>query len=161
MKATGKGNKRLRYKLNKAINRQRFTIRCLVDDLHRKATSLLTNSYKLIFLPTYETSQMVLKAKRKINRKSVRNMLTWAMGQFTSHLAQAAKRKSVLVVRCNEAYTSKTCPKCGHIHKKLGTSKIYKCPHCGYFAPRDWVNIMRSSFAGCRLRYQRWRYHYL
>ena len=145
MKATGSTNKRLRYKLNKAIERLRFKIRCLVDDLHRKAASLLVNSYKLIFLPTYQTSQMVVKANRKINRKSVRNMLTWAMGRFATQLVQAALRKGVLVVRCNEAYTSKTCPKCGHVHKKLGGSKVHFCPACGHLAPRDWVgafNIM-------------------
>ncbi|MGK7900586.1 MAG: RNA-guided endonuclease InsQ/TnpB family protein [Hormoscilla sp.] len=139
MKATGKVNKRLRYKLNKAIDRLRFKIRSLVDDLHRQAASLLVNSYKLIFLPTYQTSQMVVKANRKINRKSVRNMLTWAIGRFASHLEQAAKRQGVLVVRCNEAYTSKTCPKCGHVHKKLGGSKVHFCPACGHKAPRDWV----------------------
>ncbi|MGK7902755.1 MAG: zinc ribbon domain-containing protein [Hormoscilla sp.] len=77
---------------------------------------------------------MVVKANRKINRKSVRNMLTWAMSRFASHLEQAAKRKGVLVVRCNEAYTSKTCPKCGHIHRNLGGSKIHKCPACGHKA---------------------------
>ncbi len=140
--ASGKVKKRLRYKLNKAIDRLRFKIRSLVDDLHRKAASLLVNSYKLIFLPTYETSQMVVKANRKINRKSVRNMLTWAMGRFASHLEQAARRKGVLVVRCNEAYTSKTCPKCGHVHKKLGGSKVHKCPACGHNASRDWVGAL-------------------
>jgi len=142
MKAASKTNKRLRYKLNKAIERLRFKIRSLVDDLHRQAASLLVNSYKLIFLPTYQTSQMVVKANRKINRKSVRNMLTWAMGRFASHLEQAAKRKGVLVVRCNEAYTSKTCPKCGHVHKKLGGSKVHFCPACGHKAPRDWVGAL-------------------
>ena len=144
MKATGKVNKRLRYKLNKAIERLRFKIRSLVDDLHRKAASLLVNSYKLIFLPTYQTSQMVIKANRKINRKSVRNMLTWSMGRFASHLKQAAKRKGVLVVRCNEAYTSKTCPLCGHVHKKLGGSKVHFCPACGHKAPRDWVGALNK-----------------
>jgi len=142
IKASRKINKRLRYKLNKAIARLRVKIRALVDDLHRKAASLLVNNYKLIFLPTYQISQMVVKANRKINRKSVRNMLTWAMGRFASHLEQAAKRKGVLVVRCNEAYTSKTCPQCGHVHKKLGGSKVHKCPNCGHKAPRDWVGAL-------------------
>jgi len=142
IQAVGKANKRLRYKLNKAIDRLRFKIRALVDDLHRKAASLLVTSYKLIFLPTYQTSQMVVKANRKINRKSVRNMLTWAMSRFASHLEQAAKRQGVLVIRCNEAYTSKTCPKCGYVHKKLGGSKVHKCPACGHKAPRDWVGAL-------------------
>jgi len=142
MKATGKTNKRLRYKLNKAIERLRFKIRSLVDDLHRKAASLLVNSYKLIFLPTYQISQMVVKANRKIERKSVRNMLTWAMGRFAAHLEQAAKRRKVLVIRCSEAYTSKTCPKCGYVHKNLGGAKVHKCPACGHKAPRDWVGAL-------------------
>ncbi|MBC6421367.1 MAG: hypothetical protein GDA38_07255 [Hormoscilla sp. SP12CHS1] len=63
VKASRKVNKRLRYKLNKAIAWLRFKIRSLVDDLHRKAASLLVNSYKLIFLPTYQTSQIAPKAQ--------------------------------------------------------------------------------------------------
>ena len=161
VKASRKVNKRLRYKLNKAIDLLRFKIRSLVDDLHRKAASLLVNSYLLIFLPTYQTSQMVVKANRKMFRLSVRNMLTWAMGRFASHLEQAAKRKGVLVVHCNEAYTSKTCPKCGHVHKKLGGSKVHFCPTCGHKA-RSGPPPLRGlgwrfqhnveSFAGCSLR---------
>lgn len=146
-KESGKANKKLRYKLNKAIDRLRFRIRCLVDDLHRKTSNLLVNSYKLIFLPTYETSQMVLKATRKINRKSVRNMLTWAFGRFASHLEQAAKRNGVLVIRTNESYTSKTCPHCGKIHRKLGGAKTFKCPDCGFTAPRDWVGAVNNMLA--------------
>lgn len=147
IKAKGKVNKNLRYKLNGAIHRLRFRIRCLVDDLHKKVSSLLVNSYKLIFLPTYETSQMVLKATRKINRKSVRNMLTWSFGRFANHLEQAAKRNGVLVIRTNESYTSKTCPHCGKIHHKLGGAKTFKCPDCGFIAPRDWVGAVNNMLA--------------
>jgi len=53
------------------------------------------------------------------------------------HLNQMAMRHRVLVVRCNESYTSKTCPHCGHIHNRLGGSKVFKCPECGYQASRD------------------------
>ena len=145
--ATGKTNKKLRYKLLLAIKSLRFKIRDLVDDMHKKAVSLIVNSYKLIFLPTYETSQMVIRSTRKINKKSVRNMLTWAFGRFASHLEQSAKRNGVIVVRTNESYTSKTCPHCGHIHHKLGGNKVFKCPECGYTAPRDWVGAVNNMLA--------------
>ncbi|MBO1347360.1 MAG: transposase [Hormoscilla sp. GUM202] len=59
---------------------------------------------------------------------------------------------------------AKLAPNAGTSTKSSAPQRFIKCPHCGYFAPRDRVgalNIMRSSFAGCRLRYQRWRYHYL
>ncbi|NEQ41531.1 MAG: transposase [Okeania sp. SIO3I5] len=86
---------------------------------------------------------MVLKSSRKINRKSVRNMLTWSHGKFASHIEQMAARQGVLVVRCNEAYTSKTCTNCGHVHHNLGGSKIYKCPQCGHRIARD-INGARN-----------------
>ncbi|MGE5656311.1 MAG: RNA-guided endonuclease InsQ/TnpB family protein [Actinomycetota bacterium] len=140
--ATSK-SKRQRYKMRKAANRIRERISCLVKDLHNKVASLLVRSYKLIFLPTYETSQIVLKSARKINRKSVRNMLTWSHYKFACHLEQMAKRQGVIVVRCNESYTSKTCTNCGHIHNKLGGSKVFNCSNCGVRLKRD-VNGTRN-----------------
>jgi putative transposase len=87
---------------------------------------------------------MVLKASRKINRKSVRSMLTWSMARFAKHLEQMAARHGVLVIRTNEAYTSKTCPQCGKIHAKLGGNKTFTCPECGFSLPRDWVGAINN-----------------
>lgn len=145
--ATGKQNKKLRYKLGIAISRLRHSIRSLVDDLHRKTATIIVNSYKLVFLPTYETSQMVFKASRKINKKSVRSMLSWSFGRFASHLEQAAKRKEVLIVRTNESFTSKTCPNCGNIHRLLGVRKVFKCPTCNFTLPRDWAGAVNNMLA--------------
>ncbi len=135
--------KRQRHKMRKAANRMRERINCLVKDLHSKVASLLVRNYKVIFLPTYQTSQMVVKSSRKINRKSVRNMLTWSHAKFATHLEQMAKRNGALVIRCNESYTSKTCTNCGFIHHKLGGAKVFNCPSCGIQVPRD-VNGARN-----------------
>lgn len=150
-------NKRQRYKMRKASHRMRERIRNLVDDLHKKVANYLVNTYKLIFLPTFKSSEMVLKARRKINSKSVRNLLTWSHYRFANHLKQQAERKNVLVIRCNESYTSKTCPHCGEIHEKLGGNKTFKCPNCGYKAPRDWVgarNIMLRALQATAIVFQ-------
>ncbi|MBR8838589.1 MAG: transposase [Stigonema ocellatum SAG 48.90 = DSM 106950] len=147
VKARGKAYKKYRYKLSRSIAKLRVRIQNIVNDVHLKAASLIVNSYKLVFLPTYETSQMVLKTARKINRKSVRNMLTWAFGRFDSHLEQAAKRRNVLIIRTNESYTSKTCPHCGEIHHNLGGNKVFKCPSCGFKYPRDWVGAVNNLLA--------------
>lgn len=130
--------KRERHKMRKASYAVRAKIQALVKDLHNKAASLLVNSYKLILLPTYETSEMVLKSSRKINKKSARNMLTWSHFKFAQVLGQMAAKKGVLVVRCNESYTSKTCTNCGFIKRKLGSAKVFKCPECGHKHDRDW-----------------------
>ena len=133
----GLSRKRQRYKQRQAGNRIREKIKNLVKDLHNKVSSFLVNNYKVIFLPTFETSQMVLKQQRKIRSKTARNMLTWSHFRFAQHLTQMAARNNCIVVRCNESYTSKTCPECGTIHEKLGSSKLFKCPSCNYKAERD------------------------
>ena len=130
-------SKRQRYKQRQAGNRIREKIKNLVKDLHNKVSSFLVDNYKVIFLPTFETSQMLLKQQRRISSKTARNMLTWSHFRFAQHLTQMASRNNCIVVRCNESYTSKTCPECGTIHEKLGSSKVFKCPHCGYKAFRD------------------------
>ena len=130
-------SKRQRYKQRTAANRIREKIRNLIKDLHNKVASFLVNNYKVIFLPTFESSQMVLKQTRRIKSKTARNMLSFSFYKFARHLTQMAKRKNCLVVRCNESYTSKTCPECGTIHEKLGSSKYFKCPNCQYQSGRD------------------------
>ncbi|MGK7879684.1 MAG: RNA-guided endonuclease InsQ/TnpB family protein [Crocosphaera sp.] len=131
------GSKRQRFKMRQAAQRFRGKIQNLVKDLHSKVSRFLVDNYKVIFLPTFETSQMVLKQSRKIRSKTARNMLTWSHYKFARHLTQMANRHNTLVVRCNESYTSKTCPNCGHIHDRLGGSKKFKCPECGFTADRD------------------------
>lgn len=95
----------------------------------------MTTEYRLIFLPTFETSQMVAKTgnkKRKINSKTVRQMLKWSHFRFKQTLKFPAFKRGCTVLDVTEEYTSKTCTSCGHIHAKLGGFKTFKCPHCGH-----------------------------
>jgi putative transposase len=130
--------RRQKRKMYQAANRIRIRIRNLVDECHKQVASYLTNQYKVIFLPRFETSQMVVKSKRKLRSKTARQMLTWSHYRFKLHLKQAAKKRGVVVIDVNESYTSKTCTKCGHQHSKLGGSKTFKCPSCGHEHDRDW-----------------------
>lgn len=138
---------RQKYRMRKAIQRMRTKIQNLVKDLHIKSVNLLVNSYKVIFLPSFDSSQMVCKIngkgkKRKINSKSARQMLTLSHYKFEQHLKQAAKRKNVIVVICNESYTSKSCGSCGHVYE-IVSSKVHNCPSCGTRTSRD-VNGARN-----------------
>lgn len=130
--------KRQRRAMRKAAYRIQEKIQNLVKDLHNKVARFLVSEYKTIFLPTFCTSEMVVKSGRKLNKKTARNMLTWSHYRFQQHLIQMANRHNVLVVLCNESYTSKTCPECGHLHERLGGNKKFQCPNCGYSAHRDW-----------------------
>lgn len=121
-----------------AANRIRIRIRNLIDECHKQVANYLTSNYKVIFLPTFETSQMVVKSKRKLNTKTARAMLTWASYRFKTFLKSLAQRRGVVVVDVNESYTSKTCTHCGFQHTKLGGSKTFKCPSCDHEHDRDW-----------------------
>jgi len=134
-----KVNAKRRRRMRMAAFRLRQKIKNLVDECHRKVVSFLTDNYRLIFLPTFESADMVAKAKRKISSKTARAMLTWAHYRFKQFLKFQAQKKKVTVVDVSEAYTSKTCTKCGYVHNRLGGHKVFRCPVCQkHRLPRDW-----------------------
>jgi putative transposase len=132
-----KVNAKQRRAMRRAAFRIRQKIRNLVDELHRQTASYLTLNYRIIFIPTFESSEMVAKAKRKIRSKTARAMLTWAHYRFKQTLKHQALTRNVTVIEVSEAYTSKTCVRCGHVHTKLGGSKVFKCPSCNHEINRD------------------------
>ncbi|MEG3934130.1 transposase [Microcoleus sp. B13-B4] len=133
----GRQFKRLRYCLRKSAAQIRIKIKNLVNELHKKAAKYLTGKYKLIFLPTFETQQMVKKGKRSLATKTARAMVTLSHYRFKQMLKHQATKHGGVVVDVTEEYTSKTCSKCGQIHTKLGGSKVFKCPECGHTLDRD------------------------
>ena len=103
-------HKQRRHSLTKASRRMRAKIQHLIQELHHKTAKFLTNTFEIILLPTFETKDMAKKAGRKIRKKTVRNMLTFAHYQFKNFLKWKAKCTGKVVVDCDEAYTSKTHP---------------------------------------------------
>lgn len=128
---------RQKAKMKKASQRLRNKIRNLVDECHKQVANYLVSNYKMILLPSFETSEMTKKKKRKIRSKTARNMLTWAHYRFKQVLKNKAELSGCLIVDVTEEFTSKTCTKCGHVHTKLGGSKLFKCPECGHVIGRD------------------------
>ena len=64
-------------------------------------------------------------------------MLALRHFEFRSRLIDMGKRRGTRVIVTNEAYTSKTCTACGHIHDGLGGAKVFKCPKCEMEIGRD------------------------
>lgn len=112
-------NSRLRRSLNKVADRLRVKVKNLIKELHYKTANWLVDNFDVVILPYYEVSEMVLKGKRKLNSKSVRNMLNFNFYKFSLILDRKMKEKRGglvdaegcvynRVVRVNEAFTSKT-----------------------------------------------------
>lgn len=132
-----------RQNLKRAAVRLRYRVTCLKNELHTKVAVWLCKNYKLIVIPEFSAAEMSGRHKRKLTRKTVRAMLSLGHSQFRTKLVQFAELYGSNVVFVNEAYTSKTCTKCGHIHEKLGGAKVFKCPACGMTVSRD-INGARN-----------------
>ena len=116
--------RRKKRTMRRAANKIRTRIRCLVKELHCKLVHFLVTNFDVLLLPSFDTSQMILKSRRCIRKKSVRQMLTLSHYKFKHRLLEKAKQCGKHVIIVNEAYTSKTLSWTGEVKKKLGGSKI-------------------------------------
>ena len=105
--------------------------------MHHKTAKFLVDNFDVILLPTFETSQMVSKSKRRIKSKSVRQMLTLSHYDFKKFLKWKAWENSKVVIDCNEAYTSKTVSWTGEIINNLGGRETIKSQATGLKMNRD------------------------
>ena len=119
-----KASHRRKRNMHQAADRMRIRIRNLVDELHHKAARFLADNYDVILIPRFESSDMVRRGARRLRRKNVRNLLTFAHYRFRSFLEWKAEQTGKTVLVVNEAYTSKTCSWSGEIIQNLGGRKI-------------------------------------
>ena len=139
-------NKRRRKSQKLAWLRMLRRIRNRIDECHRKLSTFLCRTFSTILLPKFETSRMVRKLERKIRRKTARQMCSWSHFRFRERLiAKAELSANANVIICDEQYTTKTCGKCGCLHRKIGSNKTFRCPSttCDHVADRD-VNAARN-----------------
>lgn len=128
-----KAGKQQKRRMRLAAARLRGKIKNLIDELHHKTALFLVQNFDHILLPTFETSQMVGKAGRKIHNKTVRNMLTFAHYRFKQFLKHKAFEYGKYVQDVCEAYTSKTHPETGEL-RNIGSAKRIR------LQSGDWVN---------------------
>ena len=125
-------------RFNKAMQRIRWKVRDLIDEIHNKLALTLCRLFDVVYIPTFETQDMVSKLKHKTSRA----MLGWAHYRFKMKLKAKAEEYSCKVVDCTEEYTSKTCGNCGEI-SSIGGKEVWTCKHCGCVHDRD-INGARN-----------------
>ncbi|KAK9363877.1 putative transposase DNA-binding domain-containing protein, partial [Lipomyces starkeyi] len=134
-----------RWTMKRAAAMLRCRIQNLVVDLHCRIAKYLCTTFNLIILPTFPVQQMVTRrgGRRRIRSKTARAMATWSHYKFQQRLLNKAREyKSCKVVLVSEAYTSKTCGRCGSLND-VGSSKEYACKQCQFECDRD-VNGARN-----------------
>lgn len=130
-----KGRKKRR--MRKAQKRLRHRIKNLVDEVHKKTVHFLVNNFTNIIIPPFQVSQMIKRKNRKINSKTVRQMVCWRHYGLRMRLLQKCQRlTNVNVFVRGEEYTTKTCTHCLTL-KNIKGEKTYKCCHCNVHV-REW-----------------------
>ena len=138
-----KGKRNARYRLKKNLDCLNIKLSNIVKDCHHKISKWLVTNYDQVLLPTFETSKMMCKNNRVINRTTTRNMSIMSHYQFKNTLLDKASRFGTKVHICTEEFTSKTCTSCGFINKKLGGARIFNCFKCKFVVDRD-INGARN-----------------
>ena len=86
---------------------------------------------------------------KRLNRKSQQKVGNWSHGKQRQYITYKAAAEGIEVALQDEAYTSQTCPQCGHRYKPTG--REYSCRRCGFLAHRDIVgasNILSLALHG-------------
>lgn len=97
--------------------------------------------------------------KNDISKYINQKLNDWCYGLLTLQLENKLSRYGIEFVKVSEAYSSQTCPHCGHRHKPTGRN--YEC-QCGYKQHRDLVgaiNILNFNEKDIHIeRYQNLKY---
>ena len=120
----------------------------LVMDIHCWVSNYLALSLDVIIMPRMEVCQLVCRQHgRGLAKATRRRLLGWGHCWFLNclavkcsdiaHDARYLKLRPTILLVQPEAYTSKTCGRCGHLHHRLGSNQHFSCPQCHYEADRD------------------------
>ncbi len=155
-----------RRKLRLRRLRMQEKVRNRVQESINKITKYFTDNYQFIHGSIFEVARMVerrpdkvvkgvtVKGKRKVARRTCRDMLTWRHGPLKQAMKSKAELIDGLVVELGgEAYTTMSCGFCGQLNN-VGSAKVYKCKRCQYQVHRDVGGARNHALKNCVGKYE-------
>ena len=140
-------------KLKKTKQRVQERARRRIKDLNHKIT------YKAIdwcvkrgisTLVVGDLTGIAKNTKGRLSRSSRQRISQWSYYTQKQYLKYKGEEVGIEVVEVNEAYTTKTCPRCGNYNRPK--NRNYACAYCGMRCHRDAVgayNILTVYRYGC------------
>jgi putative transposase len=80
---------------------------------------------------------------KRLNRNAQQKVSGWSHGRQIAFLVYKLAAEGIALSRQSEAYSSKTCPACGHHNKPKGRN--YRCAGCGFVGHRDAVGAINQE----------------
>lgn len=117
--------------------------RWMQDVNHQVSKALVENNPKHTLFVLEDLSS-VRKATEKVHVKDRYVSVSWSFFDLEQKLIYKAKNNQSAVIKVNPAYTSQTCPVCGHTEKANRNKKthIFCCRNCGYRSNDDRIGAM-------------------
>jgi putative transposase len=145
-------------KRSKAVNKQKYVLNCrlqrlrkrlynLKKEMRHKIANQIVKSADLVLLPKLSTKDLVVRTKRRLTTKTVKNLLCACHGMFFNHVKFKCHELGKHFLEVTEHYTSKTCPCCGNLSK---CGEVFKCRKCLFTHDRDAVGALNILLRAVR-----------
>lgn len=115
-----------------------------MQDINHCITKALTEQNPKHTLFVLEDLTGIRQATEKIRLKDRYVSVSWAFYDLEQKLIYKAKKHQCSVIKVNPAYTSQSCPVCGHTERANRNKKIHLfcCRNCGYQSNDDRIGAM-------------------
>ena len=125
-------------KLKRAKNATLAALQSQLRDMRHKITSRFVSTCRERKLETIVIGD-IKHIRQSINygKKANQKLHQWAFGQIRDMITYKAKAVGIKIDFQDEAYTSQTCPSCGH--RKKPSRRTYHCSKCKWQGHRDIV----------------------
>lgn len=143
--------KYLRRKLQKtkcmdAVERINNKEQRIMKDIDHKLSHDIIETAVFHHVKTIKLEQLSnIRSTTRTSRKNNHSLHTWSFYRLAQYIEYKARLAGIKVEYVNPAYTSQTCPVCGHVHH--ANDRNYTCK-CGFHIHRDLLgarNICNST----------------
>ena len=143
---------RKRRRLKAQVQKLYQKLHYIRKDFCQQTANAIARTVGMVYVEDLKVRNMTASAKgtiekpgQRVKQKSGLNkaMLRFSPHQLVSSLEWALLKHGGYVAKVNPAYTSQTCPSCGHCEKEnRPTQAEFKCRQCGYTNNADVVGAI-------------------
>lgn len=121
-----------------------------VTDVNHQITKALVEQYPKGTCFVLEDLTGIRNTTEKVRVKNRYVSVSWAFFQFCQMLEYKAQMKEQKVILVTPAYTSQTCPRCGHLEKANRNKRTHTfcCKNCQYTSNDDRIGAMNLHRKG-------------
>ena len=142
LKAIGQRENRWMHDVNHCISK------ALTEKRNEENKNMMANTMFVL-----EDLSGIRAATERVRVRDRYVSVSWAYYDLEQKLTYKALKNHQLVVKVDPAYTSQTCPKCGHREKANRDKKnhLFRCRSCGYSSNDDRIGAMNLHRMGMNL----------